>query len=432
MKVTMFTNTYLPHVGGVARSVSTFQQELSRLGHDVRVVAPQFEGAVDSTERVLRTPALPNFNGSDFSLTLPQPGLIAAFLDAAPPDILHSHHPFLLGDSALRAAWTRRLPLVFTHHTLYEQYTRYTPLDSEAFQRIAVEIATGYANLCTHVIAPSRSLAEILRERGVTTPITVLPTGIDLASFASGNGAAFRRELDIPVSALVVGHVGRLSGEKNLDFLARAVGRFLTSRTDAVFVAVGSGDHADTLEATVCQIADPRQVRMVGSRTGRALADAYAALDLFVFSSQSETQGLVLAEAMAAGAPVVALDGPGVRDIVTAANGRLLPADAPEEEFSAALSDLADHSETCSQLSASARRSAAPYGVPSCTDRLLALYGQLIEEFRAPPDPNPRPWDTLVRRLEIEWNLLLEKASALGAAVAPDDDAVGNALRGVP
>ena len=121
MRIAMFTNTYLPHVGGVARSVSTYEEELRRRGHQVRIVAPTFEGAAQSTYDVLRVPAIQGFNGSDFSVRLPQPGLIAAFLDDFRPQVIHSHHPFLLGDSALRFAWSRRLPLVFTHHTLYEQ-----------------------------------------------------------------------------------------------------------------------------------------------------------------------------------------------------------------------------------------------------------------------------------------------------------------------
>jgi glycosyltransferase involved in cell wall biosynthesis len=163
----MFTNTYLPHVGGVARSVSTFEEAFCRRGHEVRVVAPQFEGAEDTSGRVLRTPAIQNFNGSDFSFRIPMPGLLADFVDAFRPDILHSHHPFLLGDSALRLAWSRKLPLVFTHHTMYEQYTHYVPIDSEAIKRFAIQMATEYCNLCTHVVAPSQSVARLLGERGV-------------------------------------------------------------------------------------------------------------------------------------------------------------------------------------------------------------------------------------------------------------------------
>lgn len=413
----MFTNTYLPHVGGVARSVSTYEEEFRRRGHDVRIVAPQFEGAMESTQHVMRMPAVQHFNGSDFSLTIPQPGLVADFLDSARPEILHSHHPFLLGDSALRAAWTRRLPLVFTHHTLYEQYTRYVPLDSEAMQRVAIQLATEYANLCTHVIAPSQSMAEMLVERCVSVPITVIPTGIDLELFASGDGAAFRRRFKIAPSALVVGHVGRLAGEKNLDYLATAVGLYLAENHEAVLVVVGSGDHEDAIKETVSGIADSPRIIMPGNQTGQALADAYAAMDVFVFSSQSETQGLVLAEAMAARTPVVALDGPGVRDVVNSSNGRLLPADVPESEFAAALAEITCDRDALRQLGESARRSVAEYGLEVCADRLLALYDQLVEQNAPIADPDPSPWDRLLRRLEIEWNLLIEKTSALSAAV---------------
>jgi len=417
VNVVMLTNTYLPHVGGVARSVSTYEAELRRRGHDVRVVAPQFEGALDSSDLVLRTPAVQKFNGSDFSLTLPQPGLVAEFLDRAQPEILHSHHPFLLGDTALRAAWTRRLPVVFTHHTLYEQYTHYVPLDSEALQRVTVEMVTQYANLCTHVIAPSQSIADLLAKRGVTSPISVLPTGIDLDQFGGGDGGAFRRRHGIAAEALVVGHVGRLAGEKNLAFLARAVGLFLAERPDAVLVVVGSGDQQQAIQQIVSELADPGRLILTGNLSGSELFDAYAAMDLFVFSSQSETQGMVLVEAMAAKSPVLALDGPGVRDVLSGANGRLLSADATAEEFAAAIDDLTRDRAALAQLGESARRSIQDYSLSACAERLLNLYERLSQEFvdRGPADWDP--WDRLLRRIEIEWNLLVEKTTALRAAI---------------
>jgi 1,2-diacylglycerol 3-alpha-glucosyltransferase len=417
MKIVMFTNTYLPHVGGVARSVSTYEEELRRRGHDVRIVAPQFEGAMESTAYVLRTPALQKFNGSDFSVTIPQPGLIAEFLDDFRPEVIHSHHPFLLGDAALRAAWTRRLPLVFTHHTLYEQYTRYVPLDSEALQRVAIQMASEYCNLCTHVIAPSQSVADLLVQRQVTTPISVIPTGIDLEKFGSGDGASFRRRFEIPHDALVVGHVGRLAAEKNLGYLAQALGLFLAEHPDAYLLIVGSGDYEDELVETVREHAHANRVVMAGSMTGQDLVDAYAAMDVFAFSSQSETQGMVLVEAMAARMPVVALDGPGVRDVVNDSNGVLLPADAPEEQFAAALAQLVEDRQALRRLGESARRSVKDYSLEVCADRLLNLYSQLADEYAHREDADPGPWDRLLARLEIEWNLFVEKTSALTAAV---------------
>jgi glycosyltransferase involved in cell wall biosynthesis len=421
MRIMMFTNTYLPHVGGVARSVSTYEEEFCRRGHEVRIVAPQFDGAEDSSGRVLRTPAIQHFNGSDFSVRIPQPGLIADIVDNFRPDILHSHHPFLLGDSALRMAWSRRLPLVFTYHTMYEQYTHYVPLDSDALKRFVIQMSTEYCNLCSHVIAPSESVAEVLRERRVTAPITPIPTGIDVAFFASGNRDEFRRRLGIDPEAIVIGHVGRLAAEKNLDYLARSVGLFLANRPDAVFLIVGTGDAASEIQTVLQSYAEPRRILMAGSRTGQDLADAYAVMDVFVFSSKSETQGMVLAEAMAAGVPAVALDAPGAREIVNGTNGRLLEAQASVEDFAGALAELTNSRDRLRQLSTAARRSAREFSMEKCADHVLDLYGRLVRDFTRSATGDAGPWDRLLARLEIEWNLIVEKTTALAAAAVETD-----------
>jgi glycosyltransferase involved in cell wall biosynthesis len=417
----MFTNTYLPHVGGVARSVSTYAEEFCRRGHEVRIVAPQFAGAEESDGRVVRTPAIQHFNGSDFSVRIPQPGLMAEIVDAFRPDILHSHHPFLLGDSALRMAWSRRLPLVFTYHTMYEEYTHYVPLNSDALKRFVIQMSTEYCNLCTQVIAPSESVAAVLRARGIATPVTSIPTGIDVEFYGSGNRDRFRRTVGIDPAAMVIGHVGRLAPEKNLDYLATAVGLYLASRPHSVFLVVGTGEASESIERILQSHAKPHQVVLAGPRTGQDLADAYAAMDVFVFSSQSETQGMVLAEAMAAGVPAVALDAPGAREIVTAKNGRLLAADATTGEFATAIAELTENADRLQRVRAGARRSALEFSLDKCADRVLALYERLIRDYTAAPDTDPGPWDRLLGRLEIEWNLLVEKTTALAAAARETD-----------
>jgi glycosyltransferase involved in cell wall biosynthesis len=157
---------------------------------------------------------------------------------------------------------------------------------------------------------------------------------------------------------------------------------------------------------------------MAGSRTGEALADAYAAMDVFVFSSQSETQGMVLAEAMAAGNPVVALDGPGVREVVNEGNGRLLPASASEDEFARALAELTSDRGKLSAMGKNSQRSIADFGLDHCAGRLEALYRLLNVEFGHSPEADPGPWDRLLARMEIEWKLVTEKTAALAAVVA--------------
>ncbi|MCB1036875.1 MAG: glycosyltransferase, partial [Acidobacteria bacterium] len=214
MRILTLTNTFTPHVGGVARSVAAFTAEHRRCGHEVLVVAPEFEGVPQDEEGVVRIPAIQHFNGSDFSFPVPVPVRLRHALDEFQPQVIHSNHPFLLGDTALRIGAERDLPVVFTHHTLYERYVHYVPGDSPRMQQAAIELAVGYCNLCDAVIAPSGSIAGLLVERGVEIPIEVIPTGVDLEVFARGDGAAVRRRLKIPQDAFVVGHVGRLAPEK--------------------------------------------------------------------------------------------------------------------------------------------------------------------------------------------------------------------------
>jgi glycosyltransferase involved in cell wall biosynthesis len=419
MKIALFTNTYLPHVGGVARSVKTLEDACRARGHQVRVVAPEFEHAQPSPE-VLRVPAIQHFNGSDFSVRLPALNVVRDFMEDFRPDIIHSHHPFLLGDSALRESWKMRVPLVFTHHTLYERYTHYVPLDSPALKRFAIQLATEYCNLCDQVIAPSESIARLLRGRGVRAPIVAIPTGIDTAFFAAGNGARFRDQAGIPRGAKVIGHTGRLAREKNLRFLADAVAPCLAADPGTVLLVVGDGDaRAEMLDRLLLHAA-PGQLHFAGNQSGPALADAYAAMDCFVFASQTETQGLVLAEAMAAGKPVVALDGPGVREIVRdGENGLLLDAAASARDFALALARLLRDPALAASCAAGARAGAADFARDRCIDRVLDCYAALIDRHpRGSPGADPGAWDRLLAGIDVEWSLLIEKMSAAAAAVS--------------
>ncbi|RYD83930.1 MAG: glycosyltransferase family 4 protein [Verrucomicrobiaceae bacterium] len=413
----MFTNTYLPHVGGVARSVQTLEEACRAQGHEVRVIAPEFEGA-EPSPHVLRVPAIQNFNGSDFCVRLPMPNLVRDFMEEFKPDIIHSHHPFLLGDSALREGWKMKVPVVFTHHTLYERYTHYVPLDSDALKRMAIQLATDYCNLCDTVIAPSESIAALLFDRGVTTPIQTIPTGIDTEAFARGVGSSFRKRAKIRKESIVIGHVGRLAAEKNLGFLVDALIPCLHERPDVLFLLVGDGDARDGILSRFAKEGLEDQIHAPGKLTGSDLSDAYGAMDCFIFASQTETQGIVLAEAMATGNPVVALDGPGVREIVRdGENGCLLPADARPAQFAEALLSLITRASKRRSMAAAARLSAKEYDTARCIHQMIDCYTKLVASQRRPNESDSTPWDRLVAGIEIEWELLAAKVSAVTAAV---------------
>jgi len=422
MNILMLTNTYKPHVGGVARSVEAFASEFRRRGHRVLIVAPQFDTTPADEVDVLRVPALQKFNGSDFAVRLPIPGYLEAALQDFRPDVVHSHHPFLLGDAALRIASVHNVPVVFQHHTMYERYTHYVPGDSPVLQRFVIELSTEYANLCDYVVAPSESVAAVLLERGVEPPIAVVPTGVDVPCFSEGDGRRLRRELGIPQESFVVGHLGRLAPEKNLEFLAQAVSRFLRQHKGSRFLLVGSGPSQDAVRSIFAKNKVSDRVHWAGTRTGRDLVDCYHAMDVFAFASYSETQGMVLTEAMAAGCPVVALDAPGVREVVEdRLNGRLLGAQRVRE-FAGALSWIARLApEQRQTVSAAARRTAEEFSMPRSADRMLAVYQTLIEAEQGVKTKghtlDDSLWQSAVRRFEAEWDLWSAMATAARTAL---------------
>lgn len=422
MKICMMTNTYLPHVGGVARSVSTFAEEYRRRKHHVLVVAPEFEGKPlpKRAEAIVeRVPALQKFNGSDFSVRLPLATALSKRLDDFKADIIHAHHPFLLGDSALRVGASKNVPVVFTHHTRYEDYTHYVPFDSPKLKEVAIALSTQFANLCDGVIAPSQSIAKLIKQRGVTAPIRVVPTGIDVALFANGMGARFRQKHRIPDNAFVVGHVGRLAEEKNLGYLGEAVALFLKKTPDARFLVIGGGPSEEKLKTTFARHGCDRQLVLAGKHTGRKLADGYRAMDVFVFSSMSETQGMVVAEAMAAGLPVVALNASGVREVVRhGKNGFLLPARASAGSFASHIGRLHTEAGLRAAFSKEAQVTAQAFSKEHCADLALAFYEEVRRLTRRERLIAERsPWGTLLERMEIEWDLLAQKAQSIVQAV---------------
>lgn len=419
-QILMMTNTFTPHVGGVARSVCAFTEQYRRLGHRVVVVAPEFEGMPDQETDVVRIPSLQNFNGSDFSVAMSIPGFLAAHLEDFTPAIVHSHHPFLLGNAALRVAHKHDIPLVFTHHTMYEHYTHYVPGDSLRMKEFAIQLSTGYANLCDCVIAPSESVAEILSERGVHAPIKCIPTGVDAERFARGDGAGFRRRHDVPSGAWVVGHLGRLAPEKNLGFLAHAVAAFLACEPRAHFLVIGSGPSEPQIREIFDEAGVSGRLHLTGTLQGEELFDAYHAMDVFAFASFGETQGMVLTEAMAAGVPVVALDAPGVREVVRdEVNGRLLGSEDREAFVEALVREAARTESERETRHHAARCTAMKFSMDHSARDALQLYSETMQTRWPRHATGLGTLETLFEQFKSEWELLVMIAGAAGATLNP-------------
>jgi len=424
MNICMFTNTYLPHVGGVARSVSFFSEDLRKMGHRVLIIAPTFSENNEFDEdqkEILRMPAIQNFNGSDFSVRIALPFIIDKKIDEFGPDIIHSHHPFLLGDAALRAAHRRRLPLVFTHHTLYEDYTHYVPLDSELLKNYVINLATEYANLCTKIIAPSRSIAALLQERGVNKPVEEIPTGVDTEFFARGHGARFRKSYSLSDNATIIGHLGRLAPEKNLEYLAKAVVFFLTENSESFFLVAGSGSSETDIRRIFRENELDGQLIMPGIVEGQQLRDVFKAMDMFVFASKTETQGMVLTEAMATGKPVIALDAPGAREVVQdGENGFLLQSNTSGKDFAKAIAVLIREIQENDRWRKAALNTAEKFSRKVCAERMVRVYesvlGHTVKENQDGLDLFV-DWDRLLRIIKTEWELFSQKTKVASEAI---------------
>lgn len=419
MKIVMFTNTYSPHVGGVARSVHGLARGLREVGHDVLVVAPTYPDAKESTDEVVRMAALQDFTGSDFALPSPLSWSLTNRLDDFAPDIIHSHHPFLLGGTALRISAMRNLPVVYTNHTRYDLYGHYVIQNSDIMKRLALSLTTGYCDLCDAVIAPSNSTADFLIEQSVQSPITVIPTGVNIVPLGNVDISLERKKLGIPEGVFLVGHVGRLVQEKNLTYLANALVLFLKSNECAHALVVGDGVMAEPMAEIFAKGGVSERVRLTGVLTGSQLTKAYAVMDVFAFSSKSETQGLVLTEAMATGAPVVTLDTAGARDVVEDGNnGFLLPENASENLFAEALSQMAGLDKTNLQkLRATACATANTYSQEITVQRTLTLYKRTIDRVSNSQPRETGLWKTTKRNLAEQWSILGNVANAVGDAL---------------
>ncbi|OLE37045.1 MAG: hypothetical protein AUG00_09200, partial [Candidatus Rokubacteria bacterium 13_1_20CM_2_70_7] len=326
--------------------------------------------------RVVRYPSIPAATYPEFSLAVPfWPGM-AERIRRLDVDVFHAHHPFLLGPAARRLARRQHRPLIFTYHTRYEKYAHYVPLRRSLVEAAAVRLSTRFAARADAVLAPSAVIRDELRARGVPTPITVVPTGIDLERFSPGDQIAARRALGLDPRGLVLLYVGRLDREKRVDRVLRAFERVAGTMTRTRLVLVGQGTQADHLRRLTNALALQDRIHFLGVRPHDALAACYRAADLFLFASETETQGLVLAEAAACGVPAVAVDAPGCDEVVRDGETGLLTKADPAALAEAAIGLLLD-AERRSAMGRRAREIALrEFDARLQIDRTLEVYGE--------------------------------------------------------
>jgi len=321
LKVAMFTNNYLPFIGGVPLSIERLRRGLEHLGDKLLVVAPSYKDQPEAEEQVVRVPSLLAMGQKrEFRLANIFLARIRRRVRSFRPDIIHLHHPFWLGSLGLFMARRLRVPAIYTYHTRLEHYAHFVPLPGMLFRNlISHALIKHFANKCDGVIVPTYSTEEYLRMIGVKTPTFVQPTGIEYQQFqqvSQDDIDQLRQSLNLKEEKVFIS-VSRLSNEKNIDFMIEAIDS-LRQQTNVPFrfLMIGDGHQRDRLQAKIRDLGLEQHVTLVGSVPPEDMAIWYRLGDAFLFASKSETQGMVILEAMAAGLPVVAVRSSGIEDVV--------------------------------------------------------------------------------------------------------------------
>jgi glycosyltransferase involved in cell wall biosynthesis len=391
MRVLFVSDVYFPRVNGVSTSIRTFRSDLQTLGVETTLVAPAYpsdasvhENSDPSIIRV-RSGAVPmdpedrRFHGRALRAALD--GALASRVD-----LVHIHTPFIAHYAGVRFARRHGLPVVATYHTFFEDYLHhYVPVLPRRIGRyLARRFTRSQCRDVNELISPSAPMRDALLAYGVTTPIEVLPTGMPAESFVRGDGAKFREKFGLPAQQPLLLYVGRVAHEKNIGFLLRMFVKLRAIRPDALFVIAGEGPARDSLTRQARELGIEASVRFIGYLDRHTdLPNCYAAGDAFVFASRTETQGLVLLEAMAQGTPVVSTAELGTRSILTPECGAFV---VPESEdlFATAVAEALQLGPEAARR-AQLRAHAESWASLAMARRLLAFYERVRAQHAATP-----------------------------------------------
>jgi 1,2-diacylglycerol 3-alpha-glucosyltransferase len=381
MHIGFYTNAYYPTVSGVVRSVSTFRMALTEMGHNVFVFAPHSGDFVDREPFIFRYPAVDIPQYPQIPFVIPISACLDRILPSLNLEVIHSHHPILLGQTAVEKATHMKLPMVFTFHTRYREYSHYLAINQKFVKDQIDRWLRDYMVRCHHIIAPSESIRDLLAsEYGITSQVSVLPTGIDLKSFENLNREQLRQRFGWETNRILIS-VGRLAKEKNWDTLLEAVAPLMHRYADVRLIILGEGPERKELFELASKLNIAAQVNLVGEIHPTEVCQYLTAADIFCFASVTETQGLVTMEAMAAGLPVAAVDATGTGDAVEQDRQGFLT-ENNSAALTTALEQLVQDQDLRLRFGQAARQRAKTFSIRNLTRKLLEIYALAGEEAK--------------------------------------------------
>lgn len=403
MNIAMFTDAYYPRINGVAISVKSYAEELSNLGHTVCIVCCNYEKPTESNNyskfyydentesdsriKILRLPTFEVFfSDEDRSARLDQWHIIKKEMDNFKPDIVHINSEFIIGYFGLTYGRHRKVPIVYTFHTLWEDYVEgyihFMPTGSA--KKIAKNMIRFYLKRADEIICPTQRIADVVRDYKIDRPTDILPTGIpeSITSYKKEYKQLFFNQLHKLLPYIQKKHillyVGRVVKEKNLDFLFPVLFTVKKVVPDTILMIVGGGPELEPLKEKAKRMHCTRDICFTGYRSRDELAYFYTLADAFVFPSLTETQGLVTIEAMMAGLPVVAIGEMGTLDVMQGDNGGFMVHN-DVTEFSDRVIDLLTDKKLHDAKSAEAKEWSQQWALSKLTPKLVGYYEKAIE-----------------------------------------------------
>ena len=373
MRIGLFTDTYVPEVNGVVSVLKMTARELRRAGHEVYVFCPSHPERDESGTGLYGFPSLRFAFYKGMRVAIPYNRSALRLIPSL--DIIHSHTPGSIGLMGLWASKRYHIPHVHTYHTLYMDYRRYLPRVIRPNRGMVKSISRLLCNRFDAIIAPSFQMKNELESYGITRPVYALPFGVDEEEFSHEIKWNVRTALNIQAKDLLL-YVGRFGIEKNLDFLLRSFQQLLSLRPGARLIVAGDGPQRESLKRYAVSLGIAPFVTFIGYLQRRDLVDLYKQA-LFVFASKTETQGLVLVEAMMAGAAVVAIGIMGPRDIITSGKTGILVGE-DENDFARACNRLLQDDNERQRIGMAAHEWARSQSSQVSTKRLLDIYSHCM------------------------------------------------------
>src|SRR3989344_1728936 len=377
MRIGFFTDGFLPQPNGVATSVFESAKELERRGHEVIIVAPKYPGYVDSDLNVVRLTSLKVLSRPEIRMALHLPDKSLRRVLGMDFDIIHGHGGGTITLIGWETARLKGIPFVVTYHTLWNRYTHYF-LKGKVTPKMIERATKIFGNRIDHLIAPAERVLAELKSYGVKKPITVIPSGIDVEKFYNAKSCLLRKITGIKKDPILL-FVGRLGKEKSVDFIIRSFALVLKDNRASQLVIIGDGPEKRKLESLSRRLGVSKKTHFLGEEKNEETPNVYKDADVFVFSSTTETQGMVVPEALASGVPVVAIDDPAFECIKNGENGFLVPKD--KREFALKILSILENKELRKSLSEKAVELSESFSVGKTVDALESIYYGLLDKY---------------------------------------------------